>query len=456
MSRNITIDPITRISGFLDISIEMDNNIVTNAKTSGLLYRGFEKMLKGRFPLDAVFYTERICGICSSAHSIASSLALLNALGLSMDINDLYVRDLTHGFDIVQNHIRQFYFFTVPDYVRLPDINPISPQSRDDFRLPEALNTKISKDYIAAVQFSALAHEGLATLGGKAPHNHGIFVAGVTANIDEYKIQKVKSIISKLKQFVNDYALEDISIICDYYRDYFQKGDAYSNFISYGLFNDYNDSEIKYVNSGVIINGIKNQLDVSKIIEGIRYSWYINSQIDTSDGKKNDIEIDLSKEGAYTFVKAPRYNGLAMEGGPLARLKMAAEYSGGDSCMDRNLARVLELKKIIDIMEGLANRLQIKNNNQIVYEIPDKAVGTGLTDTARGALGHFIEIENKVIKNYDIITPSSWNLSPIDNFGIHGPGEKAIIGTKIENPDNAVEPGRIIRSFDPCISCATH
>ena len=456
MKREITIDPVTRISGFLDISIETDNSIVKNAKTSGLLFRGFERMLKGRYPLDAVYYTERICGICSSSHAIASSLALSDALKLSMDINDIYIRDLIHGFDFLQNHLRQFYFFTVPDYVKLPEMDPVSPQNNYDLRLPDKLNRKISDHYIKSVEYSRLAHEGLAVLGGKAPHNHGVFVSGVTVNMDSYKIQKIKSIILRIKQFINEYVLEDINIICDYYRDYFGRGNAYSNYISYGLFNDYNDMQIKYVQPGIIINGARYKLDAGKITEGIRYSWYAASQNKVVQGNDPDTQIELAKKGAYTFIKAPRYDGFAMEGGPLARLKMTGEYAGGNSCMDRNLARVLELKKIINIMEGLADRVQIGQNNQKMYEIPERAFGRGLTDTVRGALGHFIQIENSVIKNYDIITPTAWNLSPIDENGVHGPAEKALIGTRIENPDNAVEPGRIVRSFDPCISCATH
>ena len=124
--------------------------------------------------------------------------------------------------------------------------------------------------------------------------------------------------------------------------------------------------------------------------------------------------------------------------------------------MDRNIARVMETTKIVQIMEKLTERIQLKRNNQKVYKIPDKALGVGLIDTIRGALGHWVQIENKVIKYYDIITPTMWNLSPKDNKGVPGALEKALIGSKINDVNQSVEVGRIARSFDPCVSCATH
>lgn len=456
MKSIITIDPVTRISGFLDITTEVENNIVTDAKTSGLLFRGFEKMLKGRYPLDAIYFTERICGICSSSHAVASSLALQDALKITVDKNDLYIRDLIHGFEFLQNHLRQFYFFTVPDYVKMPDINPISPQQYEDYRIPEALERKISENYIKNVTYSRLAHEGLATLGGKAPHNHGIFLGGVTVNMDAYKLEKVKSIISEIKEFIESFMIEDMNIIADYYPDYFDKGKSYANYMSYGLFCDYLDPEISYVKPGVMVDSRKNKLNHNNITENIRYSWYAGEQNIEKPGTENMVEVDLKKTESYSFIKAPRYSGLPMEGGPLARLMLTGEYTRGSSCMDRNVARVLEVKKIINIMENLTKRIELKKNNQRIFDMPNSAFGVGLTDTIRGTLGHWIEIENKVIKYYDVISPTGWNLSPIDEKGIHGPAEKALIGTKLSGSKGNPELGRIIRSFDPCISCATH
>lgn len=124
--------------------------------------------------------------------------------------------------------------------------------------------------------------------------------------------------------------------------------------------------------------------------------------------------------------------------------------------MDRIVARTLETEKILRIINQLINRVELTPNNQQSYIMPDSAQGAGLIDTTRGALGHWINIKNQVIEHYNIITPSVWNLSPKDDNGEPGVIEKALIGTTLMDVDNPVEIGRIVRSYDPCVSCATH
>jgi hydrogenase large subunit len=135
---------------------------------------------------------------------------------------------------------------------------------------------------------------------------------------------------------------------------------------------------------------------------------------------------------------------------------LCGEYRNGISAMDRTLARVLEANKIASILLTLLNNLIPGVCFQKEYEVPKSACGAGLIDTTRGALGHWVRIENSLISLYQIITPSAWNLSTRSRDHLPGPGEKALIGTLIKNPDAPVELGRIIRSFDPCVSCATH
>ncbi|MDV4150229.1 nickel-dependent hydrogenase large subunit [Clostridium sp. AL.422] len=448
MVKRITIDPVTRISGFLEVKAEVEKDIIVKANASGLLFRGFEEMLKGRPALDAIYFTERICGICSAAHSMASTLALEDALNIQGSLNDSYIRDIMHGFEFIQNHLRHFYLLSIPSYVRISSVKLAGNSQYNDFRLPQKISNIIEEHYIKSIELSRLAHEGLAVLGGKAPHNHGIFVGGVTVNIDSYKLEKVKSILRKINNFVSNEMVEDVEIIARYYPDYFEKGISYPNFMSFGVFDKYKDSDITYVKPGIIIDNITHILEPNKITEQVRYSWYKKEQ--------NIEEVDLAKVDAYTFVKTPRYDGLPMEVGPLARLIIAGEYPKKHSCMDRNIARVLETKKISNILINLAERVEIKPNNQKVYQVPDKAYGVGLIDTTRGALGHWIEIENQVIKHYNIITPTVWNLSPKDELNNPGPIERALIGCKINNINEPIEIGRVVRSYDPCVSCATH
>ena len=163
----------------------------------------------------------------------------------------------------------------------------------------------------------------------------------------------------------------------------------------------------------------------------------------------------MSKPGAYSWVKAPRYNNLPFETGPLARQWLTGEYRNGVSTMDRIIARVLEARKIAGIINTLLENLIPDVSVQGKYSIPDIAIGKGLVDTTRGALGHWLKVDNQVISFYQLITPSAWNLSTRSSNNRKGTAEQALIGTPISDINAPVEIGRIIRSFDPCISCAT-
>lgn len=124
--------------------------------------------------------------------------------------------------------------------------------------------------------------------------------------------------------------------------------------------------------------------------------------------------------------------------------------------MDRTIARVLEADKIADIIGVLLNQVVPDVPVQKEWKLPETAIGSGLVDTTRGALGHWIKIENKRLSFYQIITPSAWDFSSTDSHHVPGTAEQALLGTPIANTDQPVEIGRILRSFDPCMSCATH
>ncbi|WP_129597827.1 nickel-dependent hydrogenase large subunit [Anaerophilus nitritogenes] len=455
MGDKIIINPLTRISGFLEIEVNIENHVVVDAKSSGMLFRGFEKMLEGRPPLDAIYFTERICGICSTAHSIASALALENALKVVPNENDSMIRDMIHGCEFLQNHLRHFYQYTFPDYVKGPQINPLYQESYGDYRLPKEINEKLSKHYIESIKYSRKAHKMLAILGGKAPHNHGVFVGGVTVNMDASIFIELKSILASIKDFIKNIMIEDVYIISKYYSDYFHNGKGYGNFMSYGVFDNYYNAPFIYVKPAILINNQRYPFDENKISENIYNAWYKGDKVDILP-EEGYVEPDIHKENAYSFIKAPRYNGYPMEVGPLARVWISGDYTRGVSTMDRTIARALEAEKICNTIENLLIKIRLDPTKQEKYPIPDQAYGIGLKGTTRGALGHWLFIENKKIKRYTIITPTTWNVSPTDSNGIKGVVEKALMGTYIQDIKNPVEIGRIVRSFDPCVSCATH
>jgi len=452
VTTKITIDPITRIMGPLSIEVEIKKDKIVDAKSGGIQFRGFEKMLIGRPPLDAVYFTERICGICSTSHGLVASLALEDALKINPNENGVKVRNFAHGAEYLQNIMRQICIFVFPDYVNIT----VAPGNAGyDFRLSEKYTEKINKDYVKALECSRLAHEIIALIGGKAPHNHGVFVGGTTSNMDASKIIRLKSILHSISEFMCENMVYDINIIAHYYPEYFKIGGGTKNLLTYGLFHDMHNKEMQYVQPSSYIDGEVATLDPKSITESSAFSWYKDS-VPSEVPSNHPSETDIKKPGAYTFIKAPRYKGKVAQVGPLARMILSGSYKNSISTMDRLMARVLEGKKLCEKMFLILEEVEPIPAVQDKYTIPDSAQGIGLCDAVRGALGHWTTIEKGVIKNCDIVTPTAWNLSPIDELGQHGALESALIGTQIQNIKNPIEIGRIVRSFDPCISCATH
>lgn len=454
MAKHIVINPVTRISGFMEIDAAIENNIVTDVKTEGLMFRGFEKMLLGRNPLDSVYFTERICGICSTAHSVASTLALESIMGITPSEQGRYLRDIVHGCEFLQNHIRHFYQYTIPDFVRLPDNYPLYSTDHNDFRLPVQKNDEIANHYFESLSISRSAHEMIAVLGGKAPHNHGVFPGGITTRATVDKIINIKSILYTIKQFIDDRMIQDVYTIAQYYNEYLKIGGGYGNLLSYGCFNGYSKLGTLYVNPMVYTRGMTSIFNPDEITEEINYSWYTDA-VNTYKPMQTMPDDDMHKSSGYSWIKAARYNNMPYETGPLARMWLSGDYRNGISAMDRTIARVLETKKIAEIIGILIENLIPDVSLQEKYDIPNSAEGSGLIDTTRGALGHWVKVRDGVISFYQVITPSVWNLSTRDN-NYYGTAEQALRGTVIQNIRQPVELGRIIRSFDPCISCATH
>ncbi len=452
----IRIDPISRVSGLLEISVEVENNVIVEARSSGMQFRGFEEMFRGRPPLDMPYLTARTCGICSTHHTLASTLALEAALGVTPTANGIIVRELANGFELLQNHLRHFYQFVLPDYVNLEGVNPLQKTNPNasDFRLPSDVNAKMTASYYASIPYSRKTHTAIAVLAGKAPHPHGIFVGGTTTDITIIQYNEVNSILNEISAFVNEVLIPDVYTIATYYNDYYELGNSYGNFLSESLFAEEN-FPVTYTVGGVLIEGQFEPLNTSSIIEDLKYTWADAPSDTILPG--SDLSIpNADKPGAYSWINAPRYKGYAMELGPLARMYISGLYTRGTSAMDRNIARVLETQRICEVMKGLIEILSLEPPMQRRWLIPESASGMSIVAASRGTLMHFLEIENAVIKSYKLIPPSTWNMSPKDNNDIRGAAEEALIGTPIADPLNPVEIGRIVRSFDPCLNCAAH
>lgn len=455
--KKLIIDPITRISGLLEIEVSIDeNNIVTDAKCGGMQLRGFEHMLQGRSPSDAIYLTARTCGICSFNHALTSSLALENAYKVTPPPNGQKVRNVCLCLEMLQNHLRQICLLAYPDYVNFEGLSPVAKSNPKewDFRLPADVNSLLAKDYFTALSLSRNAHTALAGFTGKAPHAHGTFIGGITTTPTIFYYEQARSILREILKFATDSLIPNLYTLANYYPEYYKLGRTPGNFLSYGLF-DQPDDPIQYGPRGTFINKQLGAVQTASITENFAYSWF--------DVPEQSLSLESmpptpnrNKADAYSFVTAPRYAGIALEGGPLARMVMSRLYPYSSATMDRLIARGLEIQKLCECALAFLDQITLNDFYNANWTAPQSASGLGLTEACRGPLAHYINIENNVIKNYSILPPSNWNFSPKDAQNQHGPCESALIGTPIQNIDAPVEIGRIVRSFDPCLNCAAH
>jgi hydrogenase large subunit len=142
--------------------------------------------------------------------------------------------------------------------------------------------------------------------------------------------------------------------------------------------------------------------------------------------------------------------------GPLARMWVNGDYQNGISVIDRVAARALEAQKIANAMDGWLTELVAGGPVYAESPIPQTATGIGLTEAPRGALGHWIAVEDSRISRYQVVSPTSWNASPRDDAGQMGPIEQALVGTPVADLDQPIELLRVVHSFDPCLACSVH
>lgn len=455
MAKTIVIDPITRIEGHLRIEVDVDGGQIVDARSMGTLFRGFEIILKGRDPRDAQHLTQRICGVCPAGHAMAAAYNLDSAFRVAIPDNARLIRNLVLGSNHIQSHILHFYHLAGLDYVIGPEEPPFIPRYKGDYRLPQKVNDTVVQHYLEALKMRMKAHEMLAIFGGKMPHHVSFAPGGVTAKPTVDKIASFLWRLRELQDFINNVYIPDVLAVADIYLDYKNIGTGCKNLLSYGVFDLDSSGAKKLFKRGRFTGSKVLDMDPAKIAEEVKYSWYANES--TSKHPSQGVtDPQPGKKEAYSWVKAPRYEGLPYEVGPLARMTVNGDYNGGTSVIDRHAARALEAKKMAEAMEGWLMQLKPGEPVWTECEVPDSSEGMGLTEAARGALGHWIKISNKKIENYQAVVPSTWNASPRDDKGVRGPIEEALVGTPVADPDNPIEVVRVVRSFDPCLACAIH
>jgi hydrogenase large subunit len=565
--RRVVVDPICRIEGHLRVEVNLDKeNVIRNAVSSGVMWRGLEVILKGRDPRDAWAFTERICGVCTGTHALASVRCVEDALQIKIPDNANIIRNLMHSVLYVHDHLVHFYHLHALDWVDVISALKADPKATSElaqkisswplsspgyfrelqlrlkkfvdsgqlgpfrnaywghpaYKLPPEANLMAVAHYLEALDFQKEIVKIQTIFGGKNPHPNWL-VGGVPApiNLDAVgavsainleRLNMVGNITSQAIEFIDKVYIPDLLAIASFYKDWGAIGGGLSgmNVMSYGDFPDrVGDDKSRLLPAGVILNGnLKEVLDVDprapdQVQEYVTHSWYkypdekvglhpwdgvteANFVLGAkTKGKKTSIE-QLDESAKYSFLKAPRWKGHAMEVGPLARyivgyakgvpeIKEPVDKVLRDlnvpitalfSTLGRTAARGLEASWAAHKMKYFYDKLManIKLGRTDTANVskwepstwPKETKGVGIMEAPRGALGHWIKIKDEKIDSYQCVVPTTWNGSPRDPKGQIGAFEAALMNTKMAKPEWPLEILRTIHSFDPCLACSTH
>ncbi|MEW6067312.1 MAG: nickel-dependent hydrogenase large subunit [Nitrospirota bacterium] len=483
MGKTINISPFNRVEGDLEINVDVKDGIVQNARSKGVMFRGFEIMLKGRCPMDSIVFTPRICGICGASHGIASSVAMRNAWKCKMPDNAYRVKNIVLAIEILMSHLTHFYMLFAPDLT--------NKKYSSHFEYPEIVKRFLpfkGKSYLKAIEARPSMLELMGVFAGKWPNTLIFQPGGVTCSISISRQTKALGLLRELQDYI-----EERLVGCDIdrwlenkslhevekwleeprHRDsdmgtyimYARKigldkiGIGPSRFLSYGAF-ELPEGKT-WISSGYYNNKYFT-FEEKKITEHIKYS-FLKGYEGGLHPSQGITEPDANKKEAYSWSKSPRYNDNVVEVGPLARMILDKDplicdiFSKlGASVFLRVLTRLHEAVRLVKQVGVWIKEIDARSP---FYKKPIMLVdvsGVGIVEAARGSLGHWITIKSNKIERYQVVTPTSWNLSPKDSLDQHGACESALNGTMIEDIDNPVEIGHVIRSYDPCLVCTVH
>ncbi|TPH22513.1 hydrogenase 2 large subunit [Haemophilus haemolyticus] len=381
--KRISIDPITRIEGHLRIDCEIENGVVTNAWSSGTMWRGMENIVKGSDPRDAWMIMQRICGVCTTVHAIMSVRAVEDALGAKVPVNAQYIRNMILSAHSMHDHIVHFYQLSAMDWVDItaalnadPDkaaemlkgVSTWGLNSANEFRnvqnkikslvesgqlgifangyfghpamkLPPEVNLIAVAHYLQALECQRDCNRIVALLGGKTPHIQNLAIGGVAnpINLDSQSVLNlerlmfVKSCIDRLNDFVTQVYRVDAAIIAAYYPEWLNLGKTSGNYLSVPEYPIDGDNS-KFILTGGYIENFdistfrpitqqKDEFVVKGIKESGKHAWYEDDEpLEPWTGLTRPKYTGWQDEGKYSWVKAPSFYGKVVEVGPLAYL----------------------------------------------------------------------------------------------------------------------------------------
>lgn len=557
MSKRIVVDPITRIEGHLRVEADIENGKIKDAYSSGTMVRLLEEILRGRDPRDAWAFVGRVCGVCTSIHSLVSVRTVEDALGIKVPPNAELVRNIMYCALYMHDHVVHFYHLHAMDWVDVVNALKADPKKTSElaqsiskwpkssvgyfsdvqnrvkkfvesgqlgifangywghpaYKLPAEVNLLALAHYLEALEWQKEIVKVHAIFGGKNPHPNYL-VGGMAcaigiddvSGINAERLAYVQHLMEEGQRFIEQVYIPDLMAIASFYKDWGAIGGGLGNYLAYGdlPWNGFGDTASYKFPSGAILNkDISKVHDVDlrkedEIQEFINHSWYSykggdnvglhpwkgESVINYTGPKPPFEHLDTTQK--YSYLKTPRWKGHAMEVGPLARVLIG--YARGReefkevvdkaltdlnvpvtalfSTLGRTAARGLECQLAARWGMDFFNQLitNIKNGDTRMADTskfdpstwPKQAIGVGYGEAPRGALAHWINIEDMKIANYQLVVPTTWNASPRDGKGQMSAYESSLIDTPVADEKLPLEIIRTIHSFDPCMACSVH
>lgn len=511
--KELNISPVGRVEGDLDVKVYMENGVVTRAHTQAAMFRGFEKIMVGKDAQSGLIVTPRICGICGGSHLYCASSALDTAWKTTLPPNALLLRAIGQATETIQSIPRWFYAIFATDMANKKFANkPLYAEVVKRFA------AYVGTSFQKGVSTSGRPVEVYALFGGQWPHSSYMVPGGVMCAPTLKDITRAHAIMNlfrkewlesmwlgcSIERYLQIKTYDDlmawveendsqrnsdlglfIRASLEFGLDKF--GQGVGKYLAFGTYlhkDLYNHPTVEGRNQALISSSgffdgqDYHAFDHLKVAEHVKHSWYADvpathpwkEPLPTPMQSQNLASTDFG--GKYSWAKAPRYDGYAAEAGPLSRVIMNANPNNlshqiqdplfgdvirrlGPSVYTRTLARVHEAARLYEYINQWLSEIRLDDEFYIKPEERD-GMGFGATEAARGSLAHWIEVKDGVIKNYQVMAPTTWNVGPNDEQNNPGPIEAALEGTEIEDPHDPVEVGMVARSFDSCLVCTVH
>lgn len=488
--------PLNRVEGDLELRVELDGDVVSDAWSSGTMFRGFERILVGRGALDGLVITPRICGICNTSHLTAAARALDMVSRAQVPPDAVRLRNVALMAEHIQSDVRHGILLFMPDFA--------NPAYRDSPLFEEAVHRYQpfkGESTIEVIRETKRVLEIVVIIGGAWPHSSYMVPGGIVSVPSAIDLVQCRNVLERYRRWYERRILgctmerwQDVRSRADldawlaeslahqssdlgFYIRFARQigldkiGRGHGNFISYGSLDLPEATRVlsrkgsrQLVPAGFAQGTQVREFSQEKVAEHVAHSWYVDYE-----GGKHPFEGETrpyatgQESQKYSWAKAPRYDGLPAETGPLAEMVIAGHplfadllTRDGPSVFIRELARLVRPTELIPAMEQW---LSETTGGGTFYVSPGEVVegsGFGLTEAARGALGHWVKIREGKIAHYQVVTPTAWNASPRDSDGVRGPWEEALVGTEVKDQNNPVELGHVVRSFDACLVCTVH